>query len=59
VEECVTGVFCGWSDALLAQGALCNASSEDPALDPAVTGLDTSLDVCNARAMCLAGVFGP
>jgi hypothetical protein len=60
VEECATGRFCGWSDALLAEGALCNASGEDPALaHSAVTGLDASLGVCDARAMCLASVFGP
>jgi hypothetical protein len=60
VEECVTGRFCAWHDALLAQGALCNASSVGTAPDdPVITDPAASLDVCQTRAMCLASVFGP
>jgi hypothetical protein len=60
VEECVSGVFCTWHDALLAEGSLCNARSMDAApVDTSSASLDSALDACNTRAMCLAGVFGP
>jgi hypothetical protein len=43
VRDCVTGSFCTWHDDVLARGALCNSVAAD----------------CEARAACLAAIFGP